>query len=144
MVGFKVLSTINEVELKKYPISSQTVLVGDLLEQLVGAVNWTVCTSSSNFFSRKVIAYEAATSSGTEFLGYEVKGDEDVEGQSGATASADHNGDRMLLTDKNTVNNTGTDNTSQNVCFIQDRAGSTTTSIIGKVLVGNGVDPDAT
>lgn len=144
MVGFKVLSTINEVELRPLPISSQTLAVGDLIELTAGSTTWAACTSSSNFFSRKAICYAAATSSDTTVLALELTGRELLEVESANTADAAHNGDRMLLTDKNTVNNTGTDNTSQNVCFIQSGVGSTTTSIVGRVIVGNGVDPDAT
>lgn len=143
MVGFKILSTPSETALKKFPISSQTVLVGDLFERVAGATTWTACTATSNHFTRKAIALEAASTSATEFLGYEVTGDEEVEVQVTNTASASHNGDLMVLTDKNTVNNTGTTATTEYVCFIQDRPGSTTTSVIGHICVGNGVDPDA-
>ena len=108
-MALTVISRVDELELKKYPISSQTVAVGDLFERLAGATTWTACTDTSNFFSRKVIAYEAANSSATEFLGYEVRGDEAVEAEVANAAAAADNGDRMVLTDKNTVNNTGTD-----------------------------------
>jgi hypothetical protein len=144
MVGFKVLSTIGEIELRKYPISSQTVLVGDLFELVAGATGWTASTATSTGFSRKVIAYEAASTSATEFLGYEVLGNEVVEAQCADTAAAADNGDLMVLTDKNTVNNTHTTSTTEYACFMQTKPGSSTTSIIGKILVGNGVNPDAT
>ncbi len=145
MVGFKVISTpTGTVELKKYPISSQTVLVGDLFELVGGATGWTACTATSAYFNRKVIAYEAASTSATEFLGYEVVGDETVEGQCTNTANSTHNGDLMVLTDKNTINNTGTTSSTEYACFIQEKPGSTTTSLIGRILVGNSVNPDAT
>lgn len=145
MVGFKVLSTPTEtIELRKYPISSQTVLVGDLFEQTAGTATWAACTLSSTHFTRKVIAYEAATSADTFFLGYEVRGNERIEAQATETPSASDNGDLMVLTDKNTVNNTHTTSTTEKPVFIQEGLGSTTTSIIGRVLVGNGADPDIT
>lgn len=143
MTGFKVLSRVDEIELKMYPISSQTVLVGDLFEKVAGATTWTAATATSTHFSRKVIAYEAATTSDSEFLGYEVRGDEDIEAEVTNTASADDIGDLMVLTDKNTVNNTGTTSTTEYACFMQDRLGSDTTHIIGRVMVGSGVNPDA-
>ena len=143
-MALTVISRVDELELKKYPISSQTVAVGDLFERLAGATTWTACTSTSNFFSRKVIAYEAANSSATEFLGYEVRGDEAIEAEVANAAAAADNGDRMVLTDKNTVNNTGTDSAAQVACFIQDKIGKDSTHVIGRVIVGNGVDPDAT
>lgn len=144
MTGFKVISTIDEIELKKYPISAQTVLLGDLFELVAGATGWTACTATSAYFNRKVIAYEAASSSASEFLGYEVRGWETVEAECTNTAAATDNGDLMVLTDKNTVNNTHTTGITEYACFMQDKVGSTTTSIIGHVLVGNGVNPDAT
>lgn len=145
MVGFKVLSTPMEtIELKKYPISSQTVLVGDLFELVAGATGWTACTATSGHYTRKVIAYEDASTAATEFLGYEVRGFEEVEGQCTNTANSAHNGDLMVLTDKNTINNTGTTGTTEYQVFQQTRPGSTTTSLIGRIIVGNGVDPDAT
>jgi len=145
MVGFKILkSSLEGVELKNVTISSQTVLVGDLLDLAVGATTWTTATSSSVYFTRKCIAYEAADTSATEVLVHELTGLERVEVESANTADASDNGDRMLLTDKNTVNNSGSDTNKETACFIQDGPGSKTKSIIGRVLVGNGVNPDAT
>jgi len=144
MVGFKILkSSLEGVELKKVTISSQTVLVGDLLDLDVGATAWTVAAASSVHFTRKCIAYEGVSTSATEVLVHELTGLERVEVQSANTADASDNGDRMLLTDKNTVNNSGTDVSLETACFIQDGVGSTTTSIVGRVLVGSGVDPDS-
>ena len=144
MVGFKVLKTIGEIELKMLPISSQTLAVGDLIEKIVAATTWAACTATTNHFTRKAICYGAATTADTFVLAYELTGEEEVEVQSNATANATHNGDMMILTDKNTVANTGTSDTTQEIVFMQDRPGSTTTSLIGRVLVGNGVDPDVT
>ena len=144
MVGFKVLSTMGEIELKRLPISSQTLSVGDMIDRSLGATTWAASTANTKHFTRKAICYAAATSSDTFVLAYELRGDEEVEAQSNATANADHNGDLMILTDKNTVANTGTTVTSEEPVFIQDRVGSTTTSIIGRVIVGSGVDPDQT
>jgi len=149
MQGFKVISTIDEIELKKFPISAQTVLVGDLFERVHGATTWTACTAASLNYSRKFIAYEAATSSATEVLGYEVRGNERVEAQSSQVGSATNDGDSMLLTDKNTVNNSSAD-TSEESCFIQDGVGrtysgtTTTYSIFGRIAVSaSGIDPAA-
>ena len=145
MTGFKILSTIAEIELRKYPISSQTVIVGDLFQLAIGATTWTACTSATVHYTRKVIAYQAATSSASEFLGYEVRGNEVVEAECGSTtAAAADNGDRMVLTDKNTVNNSHTDSTAKEAVFVQYGVGSDTTHIVGRLIVGSGVNPDAT
>lgn len=145
MAGFKIKRDPSDKGAKKVPISSQTVLIGDLLELTAGATTWAVCTSSTNFFTRKAIALEAASSSATEVLVVELDGNEDVEVESANASAAADNGDRMALTDKNTVNNSGTDNTGQAVAFVQDGTiGATSDNrIVGRVLVGNGVDPDA-
>ena len=149
MRGFKVISTIDEIELKKVPMATQTVLVGDLFEQVAGATTWTACTASSLNYSRKFIAYEASTSAASQsVLGYELRGNERIEAQSSQVGSATNNGDSMLLADKNTVDNSSAD-TSQESCFIQDGvgktySGSTTTySIVGRICVGSGIDPAA-
>lgn len=145
MAGFKVLRNIVESNTKSVPISSQTVLVGDLLERTAGSATWQVCTSSTDYFTRKAVALAAASSSDTEVLVYELDGTEDVEVESANSSSASHNGDRMALTDKNTVNNSGSDATGQAVAFVQDGVigAATDLRIVGRVLVGNGVDPDA-
>ena len=124
-------------------ISSLTLAVGDLLERTAGATTWVLTTSTSNFFTRKAIVMAAATTAATVVLAYELDGTEKVEAQVTNTAVATDDGDRMTLTDENTVNNTHSDVTGQAASFIQDGIGSTTTSIIGRVLVGNGIDPDA-
>ena len=149
MQGFKILSTIDEIELKKFPISGQTVLIGDLFERVHGAANWTATTSSSLNYSRKFIAYEAADSNDSRVLGYEVRGNERIEAQCSQAGSSANNGDSLLLTDKNTVNNSSAD-TSQESCFVQDSVGrtytgtTTTYSIFGKISVSaSGIDPSS-
>ena len=128
------------------PISSIAVSVGDLLELVAGATTWTKCTSSSNFFTRKAIATQTVTSSATEVNATELDGTEDVSSDAANTGAAADNGDLMVLTDENTVNNTGTTATGQNACFMQRGILSNpdTTTIWGNVMVGSGVDPDAT
>jgi len=143
MAGFSVLKDINDNPLQKLPVSSQTLAVGDLVELTAGATTWAACTSSTNFFTPKAIAMEAVASAATEVLAMIVTGTETVSVESANTANASHNGDRMALTDKNTVNNSGTDVTGQAVGFLQTGIGPGTTTIVGRILVGNGVDPDA-
>lgn len=144
MAGFKILKDINDSPAKKVAISSITVTIGDLLELVGGATSWTACTATSTFFNRKVIAMENATTAATEVLVQELTGTETVEGDCTNTANTAHNGDLMVLTDKATINNTGTTSTTECAVFIQDGAGSTTTKLVGRILVGNGVNPDAT
>ena len=139
--GFFILRDNSEKGAHKLPISSQTVAVGDLLQLPVGATDWTVCTSTSVSYTRKAVAIETATSSATEVLAIELDGNEDVQVQSANSSAAADNGDRQAATDKNTVNNSGTDVTTTTVVFLQRGVVGTATDnqIWGNVLVGNGV-----
>jgi len=144
MVGFKVISAMKDSSFSKKTISSLALAVGDLIEQEKGIANWTACDATSNHWTRKAIVMEATTTTPTEVLAYELDGTETVEANCTNTVSATYNGDTHILTDKATVNNTTSDVTGGYPAFYQDRLGSTTTSIIGRVIVGNGIDPDAT
>lgn len=138
---FEVKKNITEAELKKVPISSLTVAIGDLLELVGGATTWTLVASTSKFFTRKAVAYEAATTAATELLVYELDGTETVEAEAANTANTAHNGDTMAATDEDTVNNSGTTVGTQVCVFIQSGIGKDTSHIVGRVLVGNSVDP---
>ena len=142
--GFEVIGDKDDARLESLPTSSLTAAIGDLLECLAGATTWAAVTSSSNFFSPKAIVEETATAA-SNVLCYRLSGLEKVRAETANDAVVAHYGDRMLATDSNTVNNTGTDNTSQNVIFLQEGVAGALTDkrIVGRVLVGNGVDPDA-
>ena len=144
MVGFKVLSSMKDASFRKLTISSLALAIGDLIEQEKGIANWTACDATSNHWTRKAIVMEVTTTSPTQVLAYELDGNEEVEGACTNNASATYNGDTHILTDKATINNTTSDVTGGAPAFYQDRLGSEAKSIIGRVLVGNGVDPDAT
>ncbi len=143
--GFRILRDDRDKGAQSLPISSQTLSVGDLIELVAGATTWAAVTSSSDFFTKKAICLGSATTANTEVLAVELDGSEHVQVQSANSSSASHNGDRMAFTDKNTVNNSGSDGTGQAVGFVQRGViGATTDNQIwGVVLVGSGVDPDA-
>jgi hypothetical protein len=142
MAGFKVVGDIDDKGLKKRPVSSLTAAVGDLIELTAGSTTWAACTSSSNYFTRKAIVMEPVTAA-SQVLSFELDGTESVVADLTNAANAAHNGDRMVLTDENAVNNTGSDATGQTAVFVQDGIVGTTQAI-GRVIVGPGVDPDAT
>lgn len=144
MAGFEVIGDLQEADLKKLPVSSLTASKGDLIERTAGSATWAKCTSTSDHFTPKAIVMEDITSA-SQVLAYRIKGDETVKAESANNANSAHYGDRMTLTDENTVNNTGSDVTGQAVSFVQEGyAGATTDKrLIGRILVGNGVDPDA-
>lgn len=126
------------------PVSSLTLAVGDMLELDIGATNWTVADSSTQHWQMKAVVSEAVTSA-TEVMVRFVKPGQLWDAESGSNSSASHNGDRMLLTDQNTVNNTGTDNTSQEAVFIQLGTISVAGDqrLLGTIVYGTGIDPDA-
>lgn len=146
MAGFEVVKDLHEAELVQVPVSAYTGAKGNLIERLAAGVAWTACTATSPHFTPKAILMQTATAVTGNVLVYRLTGLETVKAESNADANASHNGDLMVLTDTNTVNNTGTTSTTEYAAFVQEGyAGATTEKrLIGRVLVGNGVDPDAT
>ena len=143
-MSFKVLKDINDSPCKRVTISSITVTIGDLLQLPIGGVAWTLVTSASLHQARKAIAMESATTAATTLLVQELNGTETVEANCVAgTASLTHNGDRMVATDCTSIYNSGTDSTAKEAIFIQSGIGSTTSKIVGRVVVGSGVNPGA-
>ena len=144
-MALEIIKDINSIPARKIPISSLTVVVGDLLELTAGATTWVLCTSTTDHFTRKAIALEAATTAATVVLAQELTGSETVKAESTNNSNTAHNGDRMTLPDANTVNNTGTDVSGQAASFLQIGTAGVNTAkrIVGYVLVGSGVDPDA-
>lgn len=144
--GFHLLSSSvveNDLQL---PVSSNAVTLGDMLELDVGAANWTDADASTEHWQLKAVATETVASSATAVMATLV-----VPGQVWACETANNsaaadNGDRMLLTDTNTVNNTGTDNTSEEACVVQLTPMGTAADlrIRGVVVPGIGINPDAT
>ena len=144
MVGFNVVRDIGDMPSRKLPVSSLTAAVGDLLELTAGSTTWAKVTSSSSFFTRKAIVMEPATSA-SNILCMELSGNELVRAAAANASDVANNGDRMAFTDENAVNNSDTDVTGQAIGFVQTGVvgASADNQIVGYVLVGNGVDPDA-
>ena len=147
MVGFNIVKALRDVSSRVLPVASATFVAGDLIELTAGSANWAKCTSSSNYFSRKAIVHSGGTTV-TSVLAQELDGTELVVAAAANNSSTTYNGNRMLLTDENTVNNVGSDsdNTSQNVCFVQTGVVGAASDklILGYVIVVHSVDPDAT
>jgi len=145
MAGFAVIKDSQSKPFTRVTINSTSHSYGDLIELVNGTAYWAACTSSSNYFTRKAICMETV-SSGTSILVRELDGTEIVSAESANNSNSTHNGDNMVLTDTNTVNNTGSTSTAQTACFVQDGTIGVNTDklIYGRVIVGKGVDPDAT
>ena len=146
MAGFRLVKSNAEAnDVEEWTVSSLTLAVGDLLEMDLGASTATVADSSTEHWLRKGVCQEAATSSDTLVTVVLVNPDQVWEVESANNSNATHNGDRMLLTDKNTVNNTGTDDASQEACVVQTAAVGVNTNkdILVKFFDSTGINPDA-
>lgn len=101
-------------------ISSITVVVGDLLAYDRTNEVVILATSSSSMEDIAGVAVAAATTSDTTVLLQEiVDGDKYIVDVTNNSNSS-HNYHRMVLTDENAVNNTGTDSTSDAAVFMQE------------------------
>lgn len=145
-MAFRLVKDPMEPQVLAIPISSLTVTLGELLELDIGATTWTAGDASTEHWQRKAVAIEAATSSATEVKAVLVHDQQLWEADLANASSANHNGDRMLLVSGGlTVNNTGTDNTSEEACFIQFApvGAAADATALGFFVGGSGVNPDA-
>ena len=145
MAGFSPLRSTSTEEDVLLPISSNAVTLGDLLELDIGAIAWTDADSGTEHWQLKAVASETVTTSATDVKCRLVAPGQMWEAESANSSDTADNGDRMLLTDTNTVNNTGTDNTSEEACFLQLGVigASTDNRIWGVIIPGTGINPDA-
>lgn len=143
-MAFEVLKDLHEAELQELPVSSFTGTKGDLVERLAAGTGWTACTATSPHFTPKAILMETVASA-SSVLAYRLNGMETVKADSTNNGNAGHNGDLMVLTNTSTVNNTGTTSTAEYAAFVQEGILGATTDkkLLGRIMVGNGVDPDA-
>ena len=146
MAGFSPLrSNVIEEDID-LPISSLTLAIGDLLELDVGATTWTEGTSATEHWQQKAVCTESATTADSFVKARVISTIGQLfEVESANDSDTADNGDRMLLTDKNTVNNTGTDNTSEEACFVQRGIIGAVGDkrIYGYIVPGTGINPDA-
>ena len=114
MAGFRKFSPITEADaIIEGTISAITVVKQDLLENAIGATTWTLCTSGSLIQTPKAIALEARTTADTTCQLLLVDTVNLYVAETNASSDATHNGDDMVLSDANTVNNTGTNSTAK-------------------------------
>ena len=145
-MAFRLVKDPTDTAAEYLPLSSQTVSVGEVLELDVGATTWTTGDASTEHWQLKAVAIEAATSSDTEVKAIMVYPSQVWEADLANNSAAAHDGDRMLLAAGGlTVNNTGTDNTSEEACVVQVAAvgvvGDATALV--RFFSGTGVNPDA-
>ena len=145
MAGFDYVKDPVDRGMEEVPVSSLTCAVNDMLELAVGATTWTAATSSSVHYTKKFIVRKAVTSSDTVAKGFVVSDSMIFIAETVNNSAAADNGDRMVLTDTNTVNNTGTDSAAKEAVVIQIApvGAAADKRILARVITGTGVNPAA-
>lgn len=134
-VGFKLVADPGNTEFRSYTISSQAFTIGDLVDVSRTAGTVIPATSSSTTYTIRGVAMQTVTSAATTLLIALCNAAQRWSADMTNTTNTTHNGQRMLLTDKATVNNTGTDSTATTAVFEQLGV-VTTTRAVGRLLSG--------
>lgn len=119
MAGFSKVGG-KDTETKDRVISSLALVAGDLVmaSKSAGTVVKATSTTTISLLQGGGIVVGATTTSDTKVLIQDIEFGATYIVECAATANASHNYQRMLLTDENTVNNTGTDESTYPV-FMQ-------------------------
>lgn len=133
---FSLIADSNPTVYKAYTIASQAYQVGDLVMLSPSAATVIPATSSSAPSRLIGVAMSAQVSGDTSLLVCLTTPYQLWAADVTNTANAAHNLQRMVLTDKGTVNNTGTDSTNAAAVFRQEglQAGISTTRIVGRFI----------
>lgn len=121
-IGFKLVTDpIATSEYRNVRIASQAYTIGDAVMQdyVSDAVDVVPATASAKTTNIYGVAMETVTNTATSLLVALITDMQKWQADATNTAATNHNYQRMILTDKATVNNTGTDDTSVNACFQQ-------------------------
>lgn len=104
---------------QKLTISSLALVAGDLVAFDRSNAKVIKATSSSSIEDLAGVVVEATTSADTQALVQKITKDDLYEAPTTNSTNTTHNYQRMVLTDENEVNNTGTDSTSDAAVFVQ-------------------------
>lgn len=138
MTGFSLMADPNTTEYRNVRVASQAYTIGDAVHQdrTSDAVDVVPATASSTTVNIYGVAMETVTSAATTLLIALANSQQRWVADATNTPATNHNYQRMILTDKATVNNTGTDDTSVNAVFEQIGVVSTSPKrIVGRFLV---------
>lgn len=139
-IGFKLLADPDTTEYRQFTISSQAFTIGDLFDVSRSAGTVTPSTASSTTVSIRGVAMETVASTATTLLGCIVKPVQRWVADSVNAPQTSDNGQRMILTDKATVNNTHTDSTTSSAVFEQIGVVDVTGKrIVGRILAAANV-----
>lgn len=136
-IGFSLQADPETTEYRAVRIASQAYTIGDATHQdrSSDAVDVVPATASSTTVNIYAVAMETVTSAATSLLVALLTPRQRWVADTTNTPSTNHNFQRQILTDKATVNNTGTDDTTLNAVFEQLGVVSTTAKrIVGRFL----------
>ena len=119
--------------LRNFVIASQAYTIGDSVDISRTAADVVPSTATSTTLGIRGISNQTVTSAATQLLVTLVTPRQEWSATVTNAANAAHNGQRMILTDKATVNNTGTDSTTSSGVFEQLGVINSTT-ILGRFL----------
>lgn len=138
-IGFKLVTDpVSTTEYRNVRVASQAYTIGDavMADYTSDAVDVVPATSSAKTTNIFGVAMETVTSAATVILVSIITDKQKWSADTTNNSNTNHNFQRMVLTDKATVNNTGTDDTSVNAVFQQFGTISTvaTKRIVGRFL----------
>jgi hypothetical protein len=136
---FKLIADSVPTVYKVVTIASQAYAIGDAVQWSRTAADVTPATSSTITANIAGVAVSAQTSADTTLLIALASDTQTWAADATNAPNITHNYQRMALTDKGTVNNTGSDQTGTSGIFEQTGIypGGVTTRIVGRFLVGH-------
>lgn len=138
-IGFKLLRESAQDTFRNVRVASQAYTIGDLVmvDLTADAVDVVPATASSKTTNVYGVAMETVTSAATTLLVCLINPNQDWVADATNAPVTNDNFERMILTDKSTVNNTHTDDTSVNAVFQQTGVvDATGKRIVGRFLIG--------
>lgn len=118
-IGFKLIADPDNTEFRTYTIATQAYTIGDLIDVSRTTGGIVPSTASSTTVTIRGVSMQTVTSAATTLLVALVSPRQRWVADNTNTPNVTHNNQRMILTDKATVNNTGTDSTSASAVWEQ-------------------------
>ena len=114
MAGFRLVKNLNELEMRNVRVDSQAYTIGDVVFWDLTSDAVDVIPGTASLVVQNVMGVAMATvvSTATSLHVAVIEPSQVWECEVANTVNVNHNGQRMVLTDANTVNNTGTDSTA--------------------------------
>lgn len=113
------MSNLNELAKKRFTVASQAYTIGDAVMRSTTAGTVVPATSSTSGDTLIGVASETVASTATSLLVDLIEPSQEWECEVANSVNAAHNYQKMVLTDANTVNNTGTDSVADAAIVLQ-------------------------